>query len=65
MTNSNDADKRPRIYVHSATSDQEIEVTVQESEGERTDDVKETAEEMYEMAKQEVEDDDEVSKSYE
>jgi len=34
MNRDNDADKRPRVYLHSSTSEQEIEVTVQGAEGE-------------------------------
>ena len=40
----NDADKRPRIYSRVATKDAEVECTVQGSEGETTEDIKETAE---------------------
>jgi hypothetical protein len=64
MSKENDADKRPRVYLHSSTSEQEIEVTVQGAEGETSDDVKDNAEEMYDMVKEDIEEDDEVSKSY-
>ena len=41
----NDADKRPRIYGRTATTDGEVEFTVQGAEGETSEDVSETAEE--------------------
>jgi len=58
-----ESDKRPRVYVHSSTSEQDIEVTVKGSEGETTDDAEETAKRMYAMAKENVE--EEVSETYE
>ena len=42
----NDADARPRIYIHAENSDGKIDVTVQGSEKETTEEIEEKAKEM-------------------
>lgn len=46
----NDADSRPRIYMKSADRDKTVEVTVEGSEGESTDDIADVADERFDHA---------------
>jgi len=54
-TGDNDADKRPRIYMRSSTTEGEVEVTVQGAEGETVADCSDVADERFRHAVRENE----------
>lgn len=59
----NDADSRPRVYLHTVTDNRRIEVTVQGAEGESTETVSEHAKEQFDHVMENestVEDDKQV-----
>lgn len=61
MSDNNDADKRPRMYGKVATSDGSVELTVQGSEGEESEDLSEPFEENLQTLLSAADDLDEES----